>query len=292
MSENGAGVDEAAEAGDAGATRGGGGVVAAGVRAGRIQRSLAGVGRSVESIARQAGQMAILAWRVLGYLVRGKIRFRSVVQQIYVMGVQSLPLVLVTSVLSGIVTSQQGGYQFTGSVPLYVLGSVVAEAVILELGPVMTAIVLIGRVGARITAEFGTMEVSEQVDALYSLGRDPVRELAAPRLVAGVIVVPLLVAFADAVGLFAGMVAARQTVGLGPESFLFGARLFFHTWDLFYSLAKAVSFGFVIPLIAIHMGFQTRGGAEGVGKATTTSVMAMTLAVLLLDALFPPLLLN
>src|SRR5262245_65926955 len=100
------------------------------------------------------------------------------------MGGQSLPLVMVTAVLSGVVTSQQGGYQFTGSIPLYVLGSVVASSVVLELGPVMTAFVLIGRVGARITAELGTMVVSEQIDALYSLGRDPVKVLAAPRILA------------------------------------------------------------------------------------------------------------
>ncbi len=258
----------------------------------RTQRALAGTGRWVEDLARQAGQMALLVWRVAVCVVKGEVPLREIVNQMYVMGVLSLPLVLVTSVLSGVVTSQQGGYQFTGAIPLYVLGSVVAEAVVLELGPVMTAIVLIGRVGARITAEFGTMEVSEQMDALYSLNRDPVRVLAAPRMVAGLIVVPLLVGFADVVGLFAGMLAAKYTVGLGTEGFFYGAQLFFHKWDLLYSLTKAATFGLIIPLISIHMGFRTRGGAEGVGKATTTSVMAMTLAILFVDAMFPPLFLN
>ncbi len=252
----------------------------------------AGIGRAAEGLFRHAGQMTLLMWRIAVVTFRGEVPIREVVQQIYVMGVLSLPLVMVTSVLSGIVTSQQGGYQFTGAIPLYVLGSVVAEAVVLELGPVMTAIVLIGRVGARITAEFGTMEVSEQMDALQSLGRDPVRVLAAPRLLAGMISVPLLVGFADFVGILAGQVAAQATVGLGREGFFYGAQLFFHKWDLLYSLGKALAFGFVIPLVSIHMGFQTRGGAEGVGKATTTSVMAMTLAILFLDALFPPLFLN
>jgi phospholipid/cholesterol/gamma-HCH transport system permease protein len=163
---------------------------------------------------------------------------------------------------------------------------------VLELGPVMTAVVLIGRVGARITAEFGTMQVSEQIDAMHSLGRDPVRVLAAPRVIAGVVVVPVLVAVANTVGILAGMVSAQLTLNLGPQSFLYGAQLFWHNWDMFYSLAKAVTFGFVIPFIAVHMGFRTRGGAEGVGRATTASVMFMTLAVLILDAIFPPLLLN
>jgi phospholipid/cholesterol/gamma-HCH transport system permease protein len=194
--------------------------------------------------------------------------------------------------LSGVVTSQQGGYQFTGSIPLYVLGSVVTSSVILELGPVMTAFVIIGRVGARITAELGTMEVSEQIDALYSLGRDPVAVLAAPRLIAGTLTVPLLVGIANVVGLFSGLVAARLTVNLGSESFLYGARLFWHNWDLFYSVMKGMAFGFIIPLISVHMGFLTRGGAEGVGRATTTSVVIMIISVLVLDAMFPPLFLN
>ena len=189
-------------------------------------------------------------------------------------------------------TSQQGGYQFTSSIPLYVLGSVVASSVTLELGPVMTSFVLIGRVGARITAELGTMQVSEQIDALYSLGRDPIPALAAPRLIAGTLVTPLLVGIANLTGMMAGMFAARLTVGLGPETFLYGARLFWHNWDFFYSLMKAGVFGFIIPLIACHMGFLTRGGAEGVGRSTTTSVVLMIISVLVLDAMFPPLFLN
>jgi phospholipid/cholesterol/gamma-HCH transport system permease protein len=177
-------------------------------------------------------------------------------------------------------------------VPLYILGSVVASSVILELGPVMTAIVLIGRVGARITAELGTMQVSEQIDALYSLGRDPVRTLVAPRIIAGVIVVPVLVAMANLSGVLSGMIAAQATVHLGIPAFRYGAGLYWHNWDMLYSELKAVAFGFVIPLVASHMGLATRGGAEGVGKATTSAVVLMTLTVLVIDALFPPLLLN
>lgn len=225
-------------------------------------------------------------------LVRFQVSPRDITRQIYIMGVQSIPIVIVTAVLAGIVTSQQGGYQFQGSIPLYILGSVVVASVILELGPVLTAIVLVGRVGARITAELGTMKVSEQLDAFHAVGRDPVAILAAPRIVAGIIVVPVLVGIANIVGVLAGMVAARATLGLGYESFLYGARLFWHNWDLFYSLAKAVTFGFAIPVISIHMGFRTRGGAAGVGRTTTASVMFMTLTILILDALFPPLLLQ
>ncbi len=259
---------------------------------GRTGRLLAFVGRTAEATARHAGGMTLLLWRAAVGVASGRVLPRDVLEQMYLIGVRSVPLVLITAVLSGIVTSQQGGYQFTGAVPLYVLGSVVTSSVVLELAPVLTAIVLIGRVGARITAEFGTMVVSEQIDALHTLGRDPVHELAAPRIVASVLVVPVLVGLADVTGVFAGMVAARLTVGLGSESFLYGARLYWHNWDLFYSIMKGAAFGLIIPVISAHMGFLTRGGAEGVGRSTTTSVMVMTLAVLILDALFPPLLLN
>jgi phospholipid/cholesterol/gamma-HCH transport system permease protein len=249
-------------------------------------------GRASETVFTHAGQLGSLSWAILMALVRLRVSPREILNQIYIMGIQSLPIVIVTASLSGIVTSQQGGYQFTGSVPLYVLGSLVATTVVLEMGPVLTAIVLVGRVGARITAELGTMKVSEQIDAFHSLGRDPVAILAAPRVVAGVISLPLLVAIADMVGVYAGMLAAQVTVGLGREAFFYGARLFWHNWDILYSLTKAAVFGLAIPLISVHMGLHTRGGAEGVGRTTTASVMFMTLTVLILDALFPPLMLD
>jgi len=200
--------------------------------------------------------------------------------------------VLVTAVISGVVTTQQGGYQLTSTIPLYVLGSVVASSVVLELGPVMTSFVLIGRVGARITAEIGTMQVSEQIDALHSLGRDPIAVLAAPRVIAGTITTPLLVSIANVVGIFAGMVAARLSLGLGYQSFLYGARMYWHSWDLLYSINKGIVFGFIIPLISVHMGFRTRGGAEGVGRSTTAAVVFMIISLLVLDATFPSLFLN
>jgi len=250
------------------------------------------IGRTSEAVARTAGQMTFLTWQTGAALFTGQVAWRDVVNQLQAIGVGSIPLVAVTAVLSGVVTSQQGGYQFTSSIPLYVLGSVVTSSIILELGPVMTSFVLIGRVGARITAELGTMKVSEQIDALHSLGRDPVAVLAAPRIIAGTIAMPLLVGLADAIGVTAGLIAARFSVGLGPESFLYGSRLFWHSWDLLYSITKGFVFGFIIPLISVHAGFETRGGAEGVGRATTGAVVFMIITVLVLDATFPPLFLN
>lgn len=217
-------------------------------------RWLAAIGRGAEELARHSGQLTTIFWGTVLALLRGQVSLKQIAREIYTMGVQSMPIVMVTGILAGVVTSQQGGYQFTGSVPLYVVGSVVVSSVVLELGPVLTAIVFIGRVGARITAELGTMKVSEQIDALQSLGRDPIRTLGAPRIIAGTLVLPLLVAFANVIGILGGMLTAEATLGLGRETFMYGARLFFHTFDLFYSVGKGMVFGFIIPLLAVHMG--------------------------------------
>ena len=257
-----------------------------------IANFLAAFGRASLVTLEHAGALGKLAWHIIMSVVQLKVSFREVIQQFYIMGIQSLPVVLVTGSLAGIVTSQQGGYQMTSVVPQYVLGSLVVETVVLEMGPVLTALVLVGRIGARITAELGTMVVSEQIDAYHSLGRDPIVVLAAPRVIAGIFVLPLLVAIANFIGIMAGLTAANIDLGLGTESFFYGARLFWHSYDLFYSLAKATVFGLAIPLISIHMGFRTTGGAEGVGRTTTQAVMFMTLTILIMDAMFPPLLLN
>jgi phospholipid/cholesterol/gamma-HCH transport system permease protein len=253
---------------------------------------VAAVGKASRTTTEHAGQIGLLFWRVLVALVQFRVSFRDIVTQIYFMGVQSIPIVVVTAILSGIVTSQQGGYQFQGTIPLYIMGSVVTTSVVLELAPVLTAIVLVGRVGARITAELGTMEVSEQMDAFHSVGRDPIAVLAAPRIVGGVIMLPALNGIAVLVGMYSGLYSAHLTLGLGSEAFWYGSRLFWHNWDLLYSFSKAAVFGLAIPLISTHMGFRTTGGAAGVGKTTTESVMFMTLTILILDALFPPLFLD
>lgn len=257
-----------------------------------VVRWFAGFGRASRITAEHAGALGTLAWQVLVATVRLRVRVRDVLDQTYIMGIQSLPIVFVTASLAGIVTSQQGGYQIVSTSPRYLLGTLVVQSVVLELGPLLTAIVLVGRIGARITAELGTMVVSEQIDAFKSLGRDPIQILGAPRVIAGVITMPLLVGFADVIGITAGMIAANIDSGLGSETFLYGARLFWHSWDLFYGFSKAVVFGFVIPLISVHMGLRTKGGAAGVGLTTTQAVMFMILTILILDAMFPPLMLN
>lgn len=252
-----------------------------------MRRLLTAVGARVIRLIDSAGGIALMLWGSIAAVFKRRISLQQVLHEMYWMGVESLPIAMMTAVLTGVVSSQQGGYQFTGAVPLYILGSVVTSTIVLELGPVLTAIVFIGRVGARITAELGTMRVSEQIDALKSLGRDPIAQLVAPRIIAGFITLPLLIALANVVGIAAGMFTAQATLGLGTDSFLYGARMFWHSFDLFYSVGKGAVFGFIIPLIAAHAGLSTSGGAEGVGKSTTSAVVHMIMAMLVLDATFP-----
>ena len=259
---------------------------------GFLGRSFIAFERVANSVAGHAGQIGLLVWHIGVACVRLRVSRRDIVRQLNIIGIQSIMIVLIAAALIGIVTSQQGGYQMQSQIPLYVMGSVVVESVILEMGPVLTAIVMVGRVGARITAELGTMKVSAQVDALISVGRDPIEVLAAPRVLAMIISMPLLVAMANLTGITTGMLSAQMTLGLGQETFFYGARLFWHNYDLLYSLMKALVFGVAIPLIAVHMGLRTGGGAEGVGRSTTHSVVFMTLTILVIDALFPPLFLN
>ena len=256
------------------------------------ERPLRWAARWWESWAEHAGQLGLLVWATFSAAARLRVSFREFVRQLQIMGMQSLPIVMVTAILTGIVTSQQGGYQLTSTVPLYVVGSITVTSVVLELGPVLTAVVLVGRVGARITAELGTMVVSEQIDAYRSLGRDPLIILGAPRILAGLVVMPALAGLANLIGTVSGMISAQMSLEIGYETFLFGARLFWQSWDIFYSFLKAITFGFAIPVIAIHMGFRTRGGAEGVGRTTTDSVMFQLLTIFILDAMFPPLFLQ
>jgi phospholipid/cholesterol/gamma-HCH transport system permease protein len=207
-------------------------------------------------------------------------------------GYGSLFIVLLISGFAGGVTALQTGYQFTGAYPLYIAGGLIGETVILELGPVMTGLVLAGRVGARIAAELGTMRVTEQIDALESLGRSPVTQLLLPRCLAGLLVIPALVMFSNATGFLVGWAMAKQSLGITNEAFEYGARYFFRSFDLWYSGIKAVFFAISITAIPCYIGFNTQQGAEGVGRATTQAVVATSITILLLDVLLAQVLLG
>ena len=247
---------------------------------------LARVGRTADAAFRHTGKMTLLALGVARATFTGKVSMRDVLDQLQSGGVASIPLVSVTAALSGIVTSQQGGYQFTSSIPLYVLGSVVTSGVILELGPVMTAIVVIGRVGARITAELGTMKVSEEIDALRTLGLDPTLFLVFPRVIALVLVMPLLTVLADLVGILGGLLVALLGLDLTVNAYLLETHKALALWDVGSGVLKSVVFALAVSLIACQRGLATHGGAEGVGRATTSAVVTSLFALVVLDALF------
>jgi phospholipid/cholesterol/gamma-HCH transport system permease protein len=246
----------------------------------RLERSLARV-----------GEATVLAWQILKVLPRPRLYATSALSQAYMMGIQSLPLVLIMAFLGGAVTSQQTGAQFAGGLPLWVIGSVLAASMLTELAPVLTAIVLMARIGAAIAAELASMKVTEQIDALVAMGRDPVAFLVVPRVVAGLLVFPPLVILANAMGIAAGWAIGVLVVdGLTSADVVYGMRYYFRPWALYFSVIKGGVFGLAITFIACFVGLGGTGGAEGVGRTTTQAVVATTLAIMVLDVLMVPLL--
>lgn len=211
--------------------------------------------------------------------------FRLIVQQMATIGVGSLGLVTVVSVFTGAVAAVQAAYQFSSVVPLKYIGSVILRSVIIELGPVLTALVVGGRVGASIAAELGTMKVTEQIDALRAMAINPVRYLVVPRLIASLIMLPVVTVFADAIAIFGGYVVAVTTVGVSTHTYVLGLKQFFFVKDLWSGLLKAMIFGGIIGTMGCYYGFRTEGGAEGVGQATTRAVVGACVLVLISDYL-------
>jgi phospholipid/cholesterol/gamma-HCH transport system permease protein len=200
------------------------------------------------------------------------------------LGVASLPIALFVAGFTGIVLALQASYTFTGAVPLYFVGVLVGKTMILELGPVLTGLALAGRVGANIAAELGTMRVTEQIDALETLAYEPFAYLVVPRVLAGILMFPVVVAFANAMGIMAAWATAIQMLDMSSYEFVRGLRLFFTPFDVQYSLLKAGSFGFAVTALGCFFGFHTLGGAEGVGRSTTRAVVAASMLILVLDA--------
>jgi phospholipid/cholesterol/gamma-HCH transport system permease protein len=199
-------------------------------------------------------------------------------------GVQSLPIAVFVAAFTGVVLALLSSYSFTGAVPLYFVGTFVGKAMMLELAPVLVGLALAGRVGANIAAELGTMRVTEQVDALETLAYDPNSYLVVPRVVAATLMFPVVVAIAVAVGVVSGWVTAVNLLDLSTTEFVKGLRLFYQFKDIWFGLVKAMSFGLAIALIGCYHGLTTRGGAEGVGRETTTAVVRGVEAILVLDA--------
>ena len=230
-----------------------------------------------------AGRSALLAGALLRRL-SWAVRDRGLlVTQILHMGVSSLPLVLVISVFIGAVTAVQARYQFHGLIPDTFLGTAVTKFVIIESGPVLTALVLAGRVGASIAAEIAAMKEKEELDALTVLGLDPLRYLALPRVLAGVIAVPLLVIISCLCAILGGWLLARHGFGLTTQIYVQGARFLFSTYDVFVGLVKAVVFGGVVAFTGFHAGYRAEPGARGAGRAAMSAVVAACVWILVLD---------
>jgi len=231
----------------------------------------------------EVGAFSILLMRILKSLPLFVKNMRLTLEQMLMMGVASLPLVLFTSVFTGAVSAVQAAYQFQNYVPMRYLGTAVGKAVIIELGPVLTGLVVAGRVSSAIAAELGTMKVTEQIDALETMALDPVRFLAVPRYIAGFLMLPILTIFSDFVALMGGLVVSMLFIDITAYTFLNGVKLFFELSDVFIGLLKACVFGQIIAVVGCYHGFKTVGGAEGVGLSTTRAVVYASVLILISD---------
>jgi phospholipid/cholesterol/gamma-HCH transport system permease protein len=200
------------------------------------------------------------------------------------LGVGSLPIGLFIAAFTGIVLALLASYSFTGAVPMYFVGTLVGKTVLLELAPVLTGLALAGRVGANIAAELGTMHVTEQIDALETLGYDPLAYLVVPRVIAGTVMFPVVVAAAMIMGIGCGWAASALLLNISSAEFVKGLRLFFLVFDVRYGLVKSASFGLAVTLVGARRGLRAEGGAVGVGAAATSAVVYSAVLILVLDA--------
>ena len=207
-------------------------------------------------------------------------------------GVDSLPLACIVAAFIGSVIALQVRYQLFQGIQLSVVALSVRQMIILELGPLLTGLVLTGRVGARMTAEIGTMRVTEQIDALETLAYDPIAFLVVPRLLAALVMLPVLTVFANVVGITAGWITAILATDVMSVQFQEGLKLGFAPFQVFYSLLKAVMFGGAIAIVCSYEGYITEAGAEGVGRSTAKAVVIASVVILTLDALTAALLAN
>jgi phospholipid/cholesterol/gamma-HCH transport system permease protein len=207
------------------------------------------------------------------------------IRQMRGIGVDSIPLTVIVAAFIGGVIAIQVRYQLFPGVQLSIIGLSVRLMQVLELGPLLTGLVLTGRVGARMTAEIGTMRVTEQIDALETLSYDPLAFLIVPRLLACLIMLPALVILADATGLLSGYAVSVYATGVTKQDFVAGVRLGFGTFQVVYSLLKATLFGAAIAFVCSYEGFVTEAGAEGVGRSTAKAVVITSVTILILDTL-------
>lgn len=229
----------------------------------------------------RVGDIALFTGRIFRVFPATFKRLHLVIEQMMVLGVSSLPIIIMTSVFVGAVSTWQAQYLFSSAIPLTYLGAAVGKAVFTELGPVFTALIITGRISAKLAAELGTMRVTEQVDAMTCLSLDPYTYLLAPRLVAGVIMLPILTIFSSFIAIVSAQLLAQLALGLDPAIFYQSLKWLFRVQDVVICLVKALVFGGVISLSGCYFGYLASGGAVGVGVATKNAVVAAMVLILL-----------
>jgi phospholipid/cholesterol/gamma-HCH transport system permease protein len=241
------------------------------------------IGKRANAFFEHMGKYFSLMWWVIRNLPNAKEYSRYIFNQMVLIGNDSIPITVFVATFVGMVTSVQSAYQLYDWIPRSVVGSLVVKSVLLELTPLLTALVLAGKVGATITAELGSMRVTEQVDALEALAFDSISFLVTPRVLAGIFMFPLLIIFGDLLAILGGLFGAVTFANIPSEAFIAGMKSSFETWDAIFGMIKATFFGFTITSIACYKGYYVEGGSEGVGNATMSTVVLTCLAVVVMD---------
>ncbi len=241
------------------------------------------LGAGVLAACASTGRVALFAISGVSHLLRppfyGRIFLSAFVEFAYF----SLPVVALTAVFAGMVIALQSYTGFARFGAESAIANIVVLSVVRELAPVLGGLMVAGRVGAAMAAELGTMRVTDQIDALGTLSTNPMKYLVAPRLLAATIALPLLVLVADVIGVLGGFIIAVVKLGFNPQAYLHATASFMTTADVVVGLAKAAVFGFLIALMGCYHGYNSRGGAEGVGSATTSAVVTASILILAFD---------
>src|SRR6266513_4870090 len=244
---------------------------------------LASVGAAFLDFLAAAGRLVIFAGQALAAGLTPPYYPRLVLRQVVYIGYFSLPLVGLTALFTGMVLALQSYTGFSRFAAEGAVATVVVLSMTRELGPVIASLMVAGRVGAAMAAEIGTMRVTEQIDALTTLSTDPLRYLVLPRLIAGLVTLPVLVLIADIVGVFGGFLVGTYKLEFNPVAYLTQTEQYLETMDVISGLVKAAVFGFLIALMGCYHGYHSRGGAEGVGQATTHAVVPASILILIVN---------
>jgi phospholipid/cholesterol/gamma-HCH transport system permease protein len=229
------------------------------------------------------GRVSIFTGQILSWIVTSLPRRRVLVPQMFEVGVRSVPVVMATGSFVGMVLAVQMYQQLHKLNADSAAGPIINIAIVKQLGPVLAAVIIAGRVGGAMAAELGTMRVTEQVDALRVMGADPVRYLVVPRFLACLVLVPMLTVVGDAVGALGGYLISVKALGITSGYYIQQTRNIMENWDIFVGLAKSAAFGALIGIICCYKGFHAKGGAAGVGRATTVAFVASFIAILVVN---------